>query len=59
MSGLSEDTQLEVTVGTIKRMLIDAYERYDQAHRAGDRDQQMWFDGAIRTLHRVIEAHDQ
>lgn len=59
MSDLSDDTQLDVTVGTIKRMLIDAYEQYDKAFRDSDRDRQIWFDASIRTLHYVIEAHGQ
>lgn len=51
--------QLDVDIATIKRLLIDAYERYDQAFRKGDRDQQLFFDGMIRGLHYVMEAHGQ
>lgn len=59
MSGLTDETQLDVDVATVKRLLIDAYEKYDQAFRRADRDQQMYFDGMIRGLHYVMEAHGE
>lgn len=47
---------LAPTLETVKTMLIDAYTQYDAAYRAGDRDQQMYFDGMIRGLRYVMEA---
>lgn len=45
------------TLETVKTMLIDAYTKYDAAYKAGDRDQQMYFDGMIRGLRYAMEAH--
>jgi hypothetical protein len=51
--------QLEVDVATIKRLLLDAYNRYERAFASGDREQQLFFDGMIRGLHYVMEAHNE
>ena len=59
MSDFPDHTQLDVDIATVKRLLIFAYEGYDLAFRESDRDRQMYFDGMIRGLHYVMEAHGQ
>lgn len=48
---------LEVQIGTIKCMLIDFYAKYTQAWNDGDKFKAERFDGSIRALHAVLEAH--
>lgn len=52
------ERNLDVSVGAIKSLLIDAYTNYEKAFRAGDPDQRYW-DGYIRALHHVIEMEGQ
>jgi hypothetical protein len=53
------ETPLFVSQETIKAMIIDGDRQYQDAFEKGDRDLQMWFDGYIRALYRVLEYHDQ
>lgn len=50
--------RLDVSVEAVKRLLIDAYTKYDQAFRAGDPDQRYW-DGYLRALHHVLEMEGE
>ena len=53
------ETPLFVSQETIRAMIIDGQQLYEDAFEKGDRDLQMWFDGYIRALYRVLEYHDQ
>lgn len=48
---------LQVQIGEIKCMLIDFYAKYSQAWNDGDKFKAERFDGSIRALHAVLEAH--
>ena len=52
------ERNLDVSVSSIKSLLIDAYAKYEKAFRAGDLDQRYW-DGYIRALHHVLEMEGQ
>ena len=52
------ERNLDVSVSSIKSLLIDAYSKYDKAFGAGDPDQRYW-DGYIRALHHVLEMEGQ
>ena len=52
-----EHQLLQVQIGTIKCMLIDFYAKYTQAWNDGDKFKAERFDGSIRALHAVLEAH--
>ena len=53
------ETPLFVSQETIKAMIIDGNQLYEDAFEKGDRELQMWHDGYIRALYRVLEYHDQ
>lgn len=59
MSDPSEDRQVDVTVGTIKRMLIDAYDRYGEGHKTGAHYVASYWDGYIRALQHVLEQEHE
>ena len=48
---------LQVQFGVINCMLIDFYAKYSQAWNDGDKFKAERFDGSIRALHAVLEAH--
>jgi len=52
-----EHQLLQVQIGTIKCMLIDHYAKYTQAWNDGDKLLAERFDGSIKALHAVLEAH--
>ena len=53
----NENEFLQVQIGEIKCMLINAYANYTQAWNDGDKFKAERFDGSIRALHAVLEAH--
>ena len=52
------DRPLDVTLNAVRNLLIEGYNRYEEAFKKGDSDQRYW-DGYIRALHHVIEMEDQ
>jgi hypothetical protein len=52
------DRPLDVTADAVRNLLIEGYNRYNEAFRNGDPDQRYW-DGYIRALHHVIEMEDE
>lgn len=52
------DRPLDVTLDSVRNLLIDGYSRYEEAFKKGDPDQRYW-DGYIRALHHVIEMEGQ
>ena len=54
---VDEKAFLEVQIGTIKCMLIDFYAKYTQAWNDGNKLKAERYDGSIRALHAVLEAH--
>jgi hypothetical protein len=56
---LNEDYLLEVTVGTIKRLIMLGMERYNESVRSGYKYGQAYNDGYIRALKHVLEAGQQ
>ncbi len=54
-----KETPLEVSREAVERLLQDAYINYDRAYESEDRDLQMYWDGAIRNLHYVLEMDGQ
>ena len=55
-SRFNEERQLDVTIGVIKRLKMDALERYNQAIKDGAKDATSHWDGYMRALAHVIEA---
>lgn len=56
---LNEDQQLDVTIKTVKGLLLDGHAGYDKAFKKGDRKLELWWDGYIRACLHVLEAHGQ
>ena len=54
---LDEQSPIDVTISTVKCLLAEAYTGYLQAWDKNDRLKAEFFDGQIRALHRVMEAH--
>tara|TARA_R100000781_G_scaffold105085_1_gene68888 strand:- start:2083 stop:2253 length:171 start_codon:yes stop_codon:yes gene_type:complete len=46
---------LTISRETIKAMILDADSSYKEAFKKGDRDLQMWFDGYVRALYRILD----
>ncbi len=55
----NEERQLDVTVGTIKRLLIMAYDGYNAAEKDGARNAASYWDGYIRALQHVLEQEHE
>jgi hypothetical protein len=59
MSDFSEDRQLDVTIGTVKRLKIFALRQYNQAVKEGAHSVTSYWDGYIRALGHLIEAEGE
>jgi hypothetical protein len=55
----SEERQLDVTVGTIKRLLIMAYDGYNAAEKGDAKRAAAYWDGYIRALQHVLEQEHE
>lgn len=51
--------QIELDFEQIRQLLIEAYAKYDNAHKAGDRSEAMYWDGAIRMAQRIVDLNDK
>ena len=58
-SGFNEERQLDVTAGTVKRMLIAAYEQYNEAAKGNASYVTSYWDGYIRALQHVFEQENE
>ena len=58
-SNPSEEIQLDVTVGACKRLLEQAYTRYNDAVVGGAASVASYWDGYIRACTHVIEAENE
>ena len=58
-SDFSEDRQLDVTIGTVKRLKIFAYRQYNQAVKEGAHSVSSYWDGYLRALSHLIEAEGE
>ena len=56
---LEEDHLLEVTVGTIKRLIMLGMDRYNESVKSGYKYGEAYNDGYIRALKHVLEAEQQ
>lgn len=54
-----DQEQLDVTRGTCKRLLLLAYEQYNEARKADNWSVASYWDGYIRGVQHVIEASDE
>ena len=54
-----DDRQIDVNIGTCKRLLIDAYKRYNEAVKDGAHHVASYWDGYIRGIQHVLEADGQ
>jgi hypothetical protein len=54
-----DDRQIDVNIGTCKRLLIDAYKRYNEAMKDGAHHVASYWDGYIRGIQHVLEADGQ
>ena len=59
MSEPSDDRQLDVTVGTLKRLKIFAYRQYNQAVKEGAHSVSSYWDGYIRACSHIFEAEQE
>ena len=59
MSEFNEERQLDVSVGTLKRLKIYAYKHYNQAIKDGAFSLASYWDGYIRACTHVIEAENE
>lgn len=55
----NEERQLDVSVGTIKRMLIMAYDGYNEAMKDEAKRAAAYWDGYIRALQHVLEQENE
>jgi hypothetical protein len=55
----SEERQLDVTVGTIKRLILLGMERYNESVKSGYKYGEAYNDGYIRALRHVLEAENE
>ena len=51
--------QIELEVEAIRQLLIEAYDKYSDAHKSGDRSEAMYWDGAIRMAQRIVDLQDK
>ena len=58
-SDFSDDRQLDVTIGTLKRLKIYAYKHYNEAVKTGAMSIASYWDGYIRACTHVIEAENE
>jgi len=58
-SDFSEDRQLDVTVGTLKRLKIYGYKHYNQAIKDGAMTAASYWDGYIRACSHIYEAEQE
>ena len=58
-SDFHEDRQLDVTVGTIKRLLIMALNNYNDATKDGSFNAASYWSGYERALKHVLEAEHE
>jgi hypothetical protein len=56
---LNEERQLDVSVGTIKRLIMLGYERYGESVKSGYKYGEAYHDGYIRALKHVLEAEHE
>lgn len=47
--------QIELDFESIRKLLIEAYSKYDTAHKTGDKSEAMYWDGAIRMAQRIVD----
>jgi hypothetical protein len=55
----SEDRQLDITVGLVKRLILFGMERYNEAVKSGYKYGEAYHDGYIRALRHVLEAENE
>jgi hypothetical protein len=55
----SEERQLDVSVGTIKRLILLGMERYNESVKSGYKYGEAYNDGYIRALRHVLEAENE
>jgi hypothetical protein len=55
----SDDRQLDVSIGTLKRLKIFAYNQYGQAVKDGAMSAASYWDGYIRACTHIIEAENE
>jgi hypothetical protein len=58
-SSPSEERQLDVSVGTIKRLILLGMERYNESVKSGYKYGEAYNDGYIRALRHVLEAENE
>lgn len=58
-SNLNEERQLDVTVGTVKRLIMLGYDRYEESVRSGYKYGEAYSAGYIRALKHVLEAENE
>ena len=54
-----DERQLDVTVGVVKRLLLMAYEHYNEAVCGGHHAAAGYWDGCIRACRHICEAAGQ
>jgi len=52
-----EHQLLQISIGTVKCMLLETYAEYQEAWNNGDRYKAERADGGIRKLHQLLEKH--
>lgn len=55
----SDTDLLDVDIATLKRLKIMALKNYNEACREGSHYVAVWWDGYIRALGHIYEAHGQ
>lgn len=55
----SDEQLIDTTVGTAKRLLIMAYEQYNEAQKDGAHSRSSYWDGYIRGIQHILEAQHE
>ena len=59
MSSSSDEVQVDATVGGCKRLLVQAYSRYNDAVTSGAISIASYWDGYIRGIQHVLEMQEE
>ena len=59
MSNQKDETKIDASVGDCKRLLVAAYNRYNNAVTSGESTIATYWDGYIRGIQHVLEAQHE
>lgn len=58
-SNPSEEQQIDTSVGCAKRLLMRAWDQYNEAVKDGAQHRASWWDGYIRGIQHILESQHE